>query len=245
MIPFGYALSSIRAKTAAISKNPEITEETAMLAAIRLLDNTWIRIGMPTEETDAVGLLTLEDEHVDVGRTTMTLSFIGKSGQDHEIEVDDKPLVNFMAALVETGDDGLFSYTNEAGDVETITGEMLNAALRELGGADDLSAKEFRTWGGTLTAFQHLASRPVRTRKAREVEVRTAIEKAADALGNTPAVARKSYVHPHVVETYESGELSRNIARMRIRKPIPHLTQDEQRLLKYLERLLAEHMAMA
>ncbi len=244
LIPFGYGLSSIRAKTQAIGPEAEITEETTLLAAIRLLDETWIRIGMPTEETDSVGLVTLEEEHLTLGRDKATLEFTGKSGQEHEITVADKPLTKFLAELIETGDEEVFSFTDDAGDVHNISAEAINTALRELAGHEDVSAKDFRTWGGTLTAFEFLAKRPGTTKTDREAIVRDAVEAAAEALGNTPAVARKSYIHPHLIESYKEGRLVDAVSRMRIRKPLPHLGRNEQRLLRYLESLLADQVAI-
>lgn len=239
LIPFGYGLSSIRAKTRVIGPDAEIDHDTTLLAAIRLLDETWIRIGMPTEETDAVGLVTLEEEHITLGRDKATLEFVGKSGQEHEITVQDKPLAKFLAELVETGDEEVFSFTDDDGKIHNISAEALNAALRELAGHEDVSAKDFRTWGGTLTAFEFLTKHPGQTKKDRDAIIRDAVELAAEALGNTPAVARAHYVHPHVLESYKEGRLVDSVSRMRIRKPIPHLGRNEQRLLRYLEDLLA------
>ena len=244
LIPFGSALSAIRTQTAQINANTPITAETTLLAAIRLLDDTWIRIGMPNEDGEAVGLLTLEEEHVEVGRDAVTLEFTGKSHKDHEIEVDDKPLTKFIAALVDTGDDEIFSFTNSDGDVEVICAEDLNNALKELSG-EDISAKDFRTWGGTLTAFQFLIKHPERNKKARETVVKNAIVEASEELGNTPAVARAHYVHPHVVEEYRKGRLIKEVENIQLAKPIPHLTKDEQRLMLYLEQLLARQAVIA
>ena len=244
IIPFGYALSSIRSQTSQINANTPITADTTLLAAIRLLDDTWIRIGMPNEDGEAVGLLTLEEEHVDVGRNGVTLEFTGKSHKDHEIEVNDKPLTKFIAALVDTGDDEIFSFTNNDGDVEVISAEDLNNALKELSG-EDISAKDFRTWGGTLTAFQFLSKHPEKNKKAREGIVRSAIVEASEELGNTPAVARAHYVHPHVVDEYRKGRLVNEVESIRISKPIPHLDQNEQRLLHYLEQLLERQAVLS
>lgn len=245
LIPFGYGLSSIRSKTKMIGPESEIDHDTTLLAAIRLLDETWIRIGMPTEETDAVGLVTLEEEHLTISQDKATLEFTGKSGQEHEITVQDKPLTKFLAELIETGDEEVFSFTDDDGKTHNISAEALNTALRELAGHEDVSAKDFRTWGGTLTAFEFLAKHPAKTQKDREAVIRDAVEAAAEALGNTPTVARAHYVHPHVLESYRQGKLVDSVSRMRIRKPIPHLGKHEQRLLRYLENLLAEQAVLS
>lgn len=242
LIPFGYGLSSIRAKTRIIGPKAEINHGTTLLAAVRLLDETWIRIGMPTEETDAVGLVTLEEEHITIGRDKATLEFKGKSGQEHEITVQDKPLAKFLAELIETGDEEVFSFTDDDGKVHNISAEALNTALRELAGHEDVSAKDFRTWGGTLTAFEVLSNNPANSTSERETVIRDAVAQAADELGNTPAVAKLSYVHPHLLESYRAGRLNDAVRRMRIHTPIPHLTINEQRLLRYLELLLAERV---
>ncbi|MBI4032233.1 DNA topoisomerase IB [Candidatus Berkelbacteria bacterium] len=244
LIPFGYGLSAIRAKTRVIGPDAEINEDTTLLAAIRLLDETWIRIGMPTEETEAVGLVTLEEEHLTIGRDKATLEFTGKSGQEHEITVQDKPLTKFLAELIETGDEDVFSFTDDDKQVHNISAEALNTALRELAGHEDVSAKDFRTWGGTLTAFEFLAKHPADSVKDRDAVIRDAVEAASEALGNTPAVARKSYIHPHLLESYKEGKLVDSVSRMRIRKPLPHLEKNEQRLLRYLENLLAEQAVL-
>jgi DNA topoisomerase-1 len=206
---FAESLPALRAKLDEHLGRRGLPQEKVLAAVVRLLDETLIRVGNDTyaEANDSYGLTTLEDEHVDVEGTRISFEFKGKSGVERAVSLRDRRLAAIVEACQELPGEDLFGYLDEDGEPVDVTSTMVNDHLRELTGAD-VTAKDFRTWGGTVAAAELLAPLPVpETEAEAKSNVLAAVDDAADKLGNTRAVCRRCYVHPRVPAAYREGEL--------------------------------------
>lgn len=206
---FGAALPDIRARLDEDLGRRGLPLNKVLAAVVRLLDESLIRIGNEeyAEENESFGLTTLQDEHADVGREKVVFEFRGKSGQDQEVELRDRQLARIVKACQDLPGEDLFQFLDDAGQVADVTSTHVNEYLRALTGAT-FTAKDFRTWGGTVTAACHLIELgPADTKAAVKKNVLEAVDAAADKLGNTRTVARTSYVHPRIGDAYEDGRL--------------------------------------
>lgn len=210
METFGRALGRIRRRVACDLVLPGMPRNKVLATVVRLLDMTLIRIGNReyARRNGSYGLTTLRARHVGVAGTAIRFAFRGKSGIEHRVVVDETRLARIVRHLLDLPGQSLFNYVDEQGEVHGIDSTDVNDYLREIGG-EDFSAKDFRTWYATLTAMQALERRPCATRNEARKEVTQAMRDIARQLGNTPAICRKSYVHPRVVEAYVAGELTR------------------------------------
>ncbi|GAA4603651.1 DNA topoisomerase IB [Actinoplanes octamycinicus] len=190
-----------------------LTRERVLAAIVRLLDLGMFRVGgdayASRDEDPSYGLSTLRPEHVLRRGGELLLEFPGKSGVEHSRVVDDGEVAEVLSALKRRrrGQDRLFAYWNSATKSwQEIRADAVNEYLREISGAP-MTAKDFRTWHGTVTAAAELAEAgPQPTKTKRRKVVAQAMREVADKLGNTPAVARASYVDPRLLEKYENGE---------------------------------------
>jgi DNA topoisomerase-1 len=235
LVEFGEALPAIRRRVDADLARADGSRASVLATVTALLDLTLIRVGNEeyARANDSFGLTTLRTRHVRADGRGVRLVFRGKSGSRHDVELHDRRLVRAVRNCQELPGQLLFQYEDDDGRRHTVRSEDVNAYLRDAAGWET-SAKEFRTWGATAIAAAALGRRPVPIRPsiARRVE-RAVMDEVADRLRNTPAVCRNSYVHPGVLEAYESGALAR-----RWRGPAPRdprlLHADERRLLGLL-----------
>ena len=186
-----------------------LPQEKVLAAVVKLLDETLIRVGNDAyaEENESYGLTTIEGDHVDVEGATINFEFKGKSGVEHALSLRDRRLASIVQACQELPGEDLFGYLDAEGKAVDVTSTMVNDYLRELTGAN-VTAKHFRTWGGTVVAAELLAPLPVPETKAEaKSNVLAAVDEAAAKLGNTRTVCRNCYVHPRVPTAYEEGEL--------------------------------------
>ncbi len=197
----GQVLPAVRRRVEADLKRPGLPREKVLAAVVRLLERTQIRIG--TDEyartNRSYGLTTILGRHVCVQGPRMKLAFRGKSGVSHEIELTDSRLSKIVRHCQTLPGQELFTYLDDDGQPRDVNSEHVNAYLREASGID-LTARDFRTWAGSVFAFEFLSDRPIPTRK-KDVK-RTIVEAVtyvSGRLGNTPAVCRKSYIHPRVI----------------------------------------------
>lgn len=180
---------------------------TVTAAIVRLLDLTLMRIGNVAyaEDNDSFGLTTLEDRHVKVRGQELDFAFRGKSGQLHELSLRNRRLAGIVRRCQELPGQELFRYRGDDGGLQTIRSEDVNAYLRETVGPEH-SAKDFRTWAGTVMTAENLAALgQAESATAAKRGLAAAIRKTAARLGNTPAVCREGYVHPQVVDRYLDG----------------------------------------
>ena len=177
----------------------------------------------------------MNDNHVVLAGPVITFNFKGKSGKAQQITVDNPKVAKLLKELKEIPGPRLFRFKTH-NDWIDITSDDINRYLRELTDLD-ISAKDFRTWGGTLIAFMHLLEEDDKSRKKPEKAVVAAVDHAAAVLGNTRAVARSSYVHPHLLTTYAKKDFGKNYAKAAKARKLPGLDKRESELLHFLEEL--------
>ena len=173
-------------------------------AIVRLLERTFIRIGNEeyARENKSFGLTTLKNRHVTVNGVKVQFRFRGKSGRHHEVDVADGRVAKVIAKCQDLPGQDLFQYFDENGEVQNVTSQDVNEYLRQIAG-EDFTAKDFRTWGGTvLAAIALSAQQEFETKKQAKSNIKTAMCAVAELLANTPAICRKCYVHPVIVEAY-------------------------------------------
>lgn len=217
MIAFAQALPQIRKRIEADLALPGLPREKVLATVVQLLETTAIRVGNDeyAKDNGSFGLTTLRNKHAKVEGSTVRFSFRGKSGIRHAIDLQDRRLARIIRKCQDLPGQQLFEYVDDDSDTRAIDSSDVNEYIRSVSG-DDFSAKDFRTWLGTVTCATLLAQQDeAPTQTERKQRLTGVIKDVANRLGNTPAVCRKCYVHPDVVETYlESGAL-RAPSRMR------------------------------
>ena len=209
MIAFGTALPRIRRRVTRDLRRPGLPRERVLAAIVRLLEKTGARIGNEEYARDnrSFGLTTLRDRHARVGSDRIRFRFRGKGGRAAEVELSDARLARIVRRCQDLPGQELFVYLDEDGEVRSIGSHDVNDYLREISG-HDFTAKDFRTWAATVLAALALAreERGGKPSVAKRRVVR-AIARVSAWLGNTPAVSRKAYIHPSVIEAYLDGEV--------------------------------------
>lgn len=209
MVVFGQALPKIRRRLARDLKRRGLPREKVLATVVELLERTFIRIGNEeyAKENKSFGLTTMRNRHVDVKGGNVRFQFRGKSGIEHDIDVDDRRVAKIVKKLQDLPGQEVFQYLDEFGERHHVTSDDVNAYLREITG-EEFTAKDFRTWAGTVMAAMALQSQELFENKSQaKKNVKAAITAVAKMLGNTPTVCRKCYVHPAVLETYLDGSL--------------------------------------
>jgi DNA topoisomerase-1 len=234
---FGKALPAIRRRVRRDLGRKGLPREKVLATVVELMEKTMMRVGNEeyARANQSFGLTTLRDRHVKFAGSTLRFQFKGKSGKVHTLTVVDRRLARIVKACQDIPGQDLFQYVDDAGQPVNVGSTDLNAYLREVSGAE-LSAKIFRTWAGTVRALAALREVPAESAtKAALVEV---VKQVAEQLGNTPAVCRKSYIHPGLIECYERGELHALVARIAPRaRASGGLSADERLLLAFLAAL--------
>ncbi|HEY3328791.1 MAG TPA: hypothetical protein VGK19_02125 [Capsulimonadaceae bacterium] len=216
VIEFGRALPLIREHTATDLARKGMPREKLLATVVRLLETTLIRVGNDeyARQNNSFGLTTMRNKHVRVNGSSVTFKFRGKSGKDHEIDLKDRRLARIVRACQELPGQSLFEYTDDDGVIRTIDSGDVNDYLRDITG-QEFTAKDFRTWAGTVLAALALREcEKFETEAEAKQNITRAIERVSARLGNTPAICRKCYVHPAVIEAYMSGTLSDAMQRL-------------------------------
>jgi DNA topoisomerase-1 len=211
MVLFAERLPIIRQRVAEDLARPGLPREKILATVLRLLETSLIRVGN-AEYVDAngsFGLTTLRTRHVTVERSRVRFEFRGKGGKRHIVDVADRRLARIVRECQELPGHELFQYVDEAGQRQTIGSADVNTYLREIAG-EAFTAKDFRTWAGTVLAARALRGRGFDSETEAKRHVVRAIETVATRLGNTPAICRTCYVHPAVLQAYLSGTLVRS-----------------------------------
>ncbi|MFI8717966.1 DNA topoisomerase IB [Stenotrophomonas sp. NPDC077464] len=212
VIAFGQALPKLRRRLRRDLKLPGFPQDKVLAIVVALLAETLVRVGNPEYARDnrSYGLTTLRNRHLELvrgGRARMR--FRGKSGQENDVEISDKRLVELIRRCQQLPGQALFQYRDDDGTLQPVDSGQVNAYLRDAMG-EDFSAKDFRTWGGTVAALRHFAATALpespseRALAALQKEV---ICQVAARLGNTPAVCRKAYIDPSVFDGWRAGSL--------------------------------------
>ena len=207
LVTFAGALPSIRRRMRRDLREAPLSRRRVVAAIVKLLDLTLVRVGNAAyaKAHGSFGLTTLREEHVEANGDAIDLSFAGKGGARHELSVRDEELAAVVRECQEIEGHELFRYAGDDGTIRTVDSGDVNAYLREAS-AHDVTAKDFRTWGATVLAARALHRAPdADSVTARKRIVVAAVREVAHDLGNTPAVCRRSYVHPQVLTGYLAG----------------------------------------
>jgi DNA topoisomerase-1 len=243
LLAFGEALPQLRAQVEADLRGRKLTREKVTALVVRLLELTLIRVGNPEYErqNSSYGLTTLLDDHVEVEGGEVIFEFRGKSGKDHEIVLADRRLARLVKACQELPGQRLFQYLDEEGQVRAIDSGAVNDYLRTVTGSA-FTAKEFRTWGGTVAALRCLrALEPATTQRECERQVISAVKEVAAILGNTPTVSRQHYIHPAVIEAHLAQTLAASCAQAARTSESPHDLDEMECALLALLKHYAQH----
>ncbi len=244
MLAFGRTLPDIRRKIDTALSLSGLPREKILASVVYLLENTLMRIGNReyARTNDSFGMTTLRKKHVRIDGTIIQFEFHGKSGVRHSIKLQDRRLASIIRRTRDLPGQELFQYVGEDGERHTIGSSDVNDYLRELCG-EDYTAKDFRTWAGTVLALTALEENLVFESDAQaKKNITQAIESVAKKLGNTPAICRKCYVHPGVIDAYLDGTLAQMSKRKSIRKTGSESASDdalnvyEVMVLKLLEK---------
>jgi len=207
MLRFARALPRIRARVETDLARRGLPREKVLATIVRLLETTRVRVGNEeyARANGSFGLTTLRERHVEVAGPEVRFQFRGKGGKEHAVDVRDPRVARIIRRLQDLPGQEIFQYIDEDGARRTVDSGDVNAYLREISG-EDFTAKDFRTWAGTVLCALALAEAGAcpSERQARR-NVTRAIARVAAELGNTPAISRKCYVHPAVLEAYRHG----------------------------------------
>jgi DNA topoisomerase-1 len=231
---FGEALPRLRRRIEEDLARPGLPREKVLASVIRLLETTLIRVGNEeyARHNESYGLTTLRDEHVEVKGSDLKLNFRGKSGKEHSVDIHDCRLAKIVTRCRDLPGQELFQYRDDGGEQHVVGSADVNAYLHKLMG-EEFTAKDFRTWAGTvLAARELLRSGTPASETAAHHDVVAAIKSVAERLGNTPAICRRCYVHPAVIEAYQRGDLAAFAGS--IDKNLSGLSEDEQLVLELL-----------
>lgn len=243
MLAFGRALPTIRAQVEKDLALPDLPRDKVIATVVRLLEATLIRVGNEeyARRNRSYGLTTMRDKHVDISGSHIEFRFRGKSGKTHSVGLDDRRLSRIVKRCQDLPGEELFQYEDASGETHSVGSADVNDYLRRTAG-QDFTAKDFRTWAGTVLAAWALAERRAfKSRTEARRNIVSAIERVAGRLGNTVAICRKCYVHPAVVDSYLDGTLVRGLA-ARVRGELGRnesLSREEAAVLGLLLRRLS------
>ena len=243
MIAFGKALPRIRRRVARDLRRRGLGREKVLATMMRLLETTLVRVGNEeyARTNGSIGLSTMRDHHVAVKRGTLRFQFKGKSGKKHDIALEDSHLAEVVRRIQDLPGQELFQYLDDEGRRQDVKSEDVNNYLRDIAG-EEFSAKDFRTWAATVLAAEALhAFERFETQAEAKKNVLCAIEKVAARLGNTPAICRKSYIHPAVLEGYLDGltvSVIQRRAEKALRNDLSSLSMIEAAVLVFLQKRL-------
>jgi DNA topoisomerase I len=240
---FGSSLSRIRERVDADLSRPGLPREKVLATIVRLLETTLIRVGNEeyARANGSFGLTTMLEHHVKVEGAKLNFRFSGKSGKSHAIQVIDRRLARLVKRIQDLPGQDLFQYLDEAGEPQPVSSADVNEYLRLI--ADqDFTAKDFRTWAGTVLAACYLATSGAFDEEvASKAAVTRAVEGVAKQLGNTAAICRKCYIHPSILGAYQDRKLfDRWIKESGEAVTVEGLSPEESALLRFLDRRSVE-----
>lgn len=226
LLEFGKALPKARERLRRDLARRVLDERKVLAICVDLLQKTFLRVGTKTylKQYKSVGLNTLKDKHVKINGNTMQLSFVGKKGVRQDVKITDRRLARLVKKCREIPGQELFQYFDENGQRRSVDSGKINDYIKEITGSD-FTAKDFRTWGGTLEALRQFAichqEADGRSKVKIEVEV---LDCVAKKLGNTRAVCKSAYVYPLLLESHRNDTLDRWLKKMDTDSPIGDAT---------------------
>jgi len=242
---FGEALPKIRRRVKKDLALAGLPKNKVLATIVQLLERTFIRVGNEeyARENKSFGLTTMQDRHVEVKGATTRFRFRGKSGIKHDVDITDRHIAKIISKVQDLPGQELFQYVDDEGEARDITSQDVNDYLREVAG-QDFTAKDFRTWAGTVLAAMALnAVGDFETKTQAKENIKEAIYAVSKILGNTPAICRKCYVHPAILETYLKGNaiegLRKKMEEALVEKNVD-LRPDEIAVLNFLRDRLAK-----
>ncbi|AUW60010.1 DNA topoisomerase I [Sphingobium sp. SCG-1] len=246
VIEFARALPKIRETVRSDMARRGLPREKVLATVVHLLDISMVRVGNIdyAKQNSSYGLTTLRNRHIAVEGSKLRLRFKGKSGKPWDITIRDRRVARLMKAIQELPGQHLFQYVDDDGEPREVTSGDVNAYLKEISGAE-ITAKDFRTWHGTVTAALELAACPPSTSTtAAKRQLVAAIDRVATRLGNTRSVCRACYIHPAVMDSYMDGKLDIRIPATE-KEEGDALDPGEIAVLKFLRRHVREEAAAA
>jgi DNA topoisomerase-1 len=244
---FAEALPTIRATVKQHMALQGLVRKKVLATVVYLLETTLIRVGNEdyAKHNESYGLTTLREPHVDVHGADLRFEFKGKSNKVWKLKLHDRRVAKIVKACHDLPGQQLFQYLDHEGQRHGVTSHDVNDYLREITGRD-ITAKDFRTWAGTVLAALALSEFDAIDSEAKaKKNVRAAIERVSARLGNTATICRKCYVHPTIVNSYMSGELLLEIKQevdTELRENLPQLKPEEAAVLALLERRIAHEI---
>ncbi|MDB5671304.1 MAG: topoisomerase [Alphaproteobacteria bacterium] len=232
---FGHALPKLRKKIDADIKGKATDYETVLAGVVRLIDNTQMRVGNEeyAKENKSFGATTLRNRHARFERGKLKICYVGKHGVKRTVTITDRNLARIARKTQDLPGQNLFEYVTDEGSVCPIGSADVNLYIKAAMG-DDFTAKDFRTWGASVIAFETMVERIAEKGK---VKLTTMMEPVAEALGNTPAISRKSYVHPALIEAAKDAGA---IGERKLPRTTRYLSSAERGLIEFLEALPKE-----
>jgi DNA topoisomerase-1 len=249
MMEFAQALPVIRQTIDAHMRLKGLPQEKVLATVVHLLETTLIRVGNAdyAKQNQSYGLTTLRDPHVKAEGKELRFQFKGKSGKIWQLKVQDRRIAKIVKACQDLPGQDLFQYLDDEGNRHAISSADVNGYLKEITGRD-ITAKDFRTWAGTVLAAMALAEfEGVDTQAKAKKNVRAAIERVSARLGNTPTICRKCYVHPEILSCYMGGDLLLDIkeeVQEELSSNLAGLKPEEAAVLALLEGRLSRELAV-
>ena len=240
LLEFGKVLPQARKRIAKDLRRPLYDEKKVLAICVQLMQKTLIRVGNEAyaQLYGSYGLSTLRNKHAKVNGNILQLKFVGKKGVKQEVALNDKSLAKMVKSCMEIPGQDLFQYYTADSERRAIDSGMINNYIREITGSD-FTAKDFRTWGGTLEALRQLAicTGNVEEERPKKKIVTEVMKCVASKLGNTPAVCKSSYVYPLLIEAFENDQLLKYMKKIHTDRPdtIQAMENDEKVLMKFLK----------
>jgi len=240
LLEFGKALPQARKRIAKDLKRPVYDEQKVLAICVQLMQKTLIRVGNEAyaQLYGSYGLSTLRNKHAKINGNVLQLKFVGKKGVKQEVALNDKNLAKMVKSCMEIPGQDLFQYYTADSERRAIDSGMINNYIKEITGSD-FTAKDFRTWGGTLEALRQLAicTGNVEEERPKKKIITEVMKCVASKLGNTPAVCKSSYVYPLLIEAFEQDQLLKYMKKIHTTRPdtIQAMENDEKVLMRFLK----------
>jgi DNA topoisomerase I len=239
ILRFAQALPRMRRITNEHLNHPQLDQQKVLACIVRLMDQAYFRVGneVYARDNESYGLTTIRSRHTQVKGDTIIFDFVGKSGQKHRKEITDKRLAKIVKKLDELPGFEVFKYYDQSGQLHDVKSDDVNEYIKRIMG-EEFSAKDFRTWGGTLLAAGQLAQiERDRSLRERKKAVTQCVRMVAQKLGNTPAIARASYIDPRVIRAYvDNDDLAKVRRTVQSMDRKSYLSADEHCVLHLLEK---------
>jgi len=227
---FGTALPALRKRVQADLDKKSVSRETVCAAIVRLLDQEYLRVGNEAyaRENKSFGATTLRSRHARILGRRVMMRFRGKHGIEREFSITDNNLARVVRRCHDLPGQHLFQYRDDSGEAQPVTSSDVNDYIREAMG-EDFTAKHFRTWGASVIAFEALCDAG-----ENGISIKEMLQPVAEALGNTPAISRKSYVHPALIEAVKANP-GNPLGSLQCPRATPYLSRAERGLIAFLE----------